>query len=457
MYAILDIETTGGQFNEEGITEIAIYRYDGHEIVDQFISLVNPEIPIQPFVVKLTGISNAMLESAPKFFEVAKRIIEITEGCIIVAHNTVFDYRVLRLEFRRLGYDFKAQTLDTVELAQKLIPDMPSYSLGKLSRSLGIPVADRHRASGDAMATVKLFKMLLDKDAEKTIISTFIKTEVEKGIAPKLLDIIDKLPSRCGVYYIHREDGKIIYIGKSQNIKKRVNQHFTGTSNKSKKIQLDVFDVTYEETGSELIALLKESHEVKINKPKYNRSQSKTNLQWALYTQTDEGGYMNLVLEKFDANRKEITAFHSIIEAKTTMHRLTQKYNLCPKLTGIDDAKNACRSFEIKICDGACAGKVSLEEYNARVEAFLSDYTFTSENMIIMDRGRNVSERSAVLIENGIYKGYAFFDLNYQMRNPSVLYKILVPMSHNRDTTAIIRMHLRRNPKLKVVHFNANA
>lgn len=453
MYAILDIETTGGQFNEEGITEIAIYRYDGHEIVDQFISLVNPEIPIQPFVVKLTGISNAMLQSAPKFFEIAKRILEITEGCVIVAHNTVFDYRVLRLEFRRLGYDFKAQTLDTVELAQKLIPDMPSYSLGKLSRALGIPVADRHRASGDAMATVKLFKMLLDKDLEKTIISTFIKTEVEKGIAPKLLDIVDRLPSRCGVYYIHREDGKIIYIGKSRNIKKRVNQHFTGTTHKSKKIQLEVFDVTYEETGSELIALLKESQEVKLNKPKYNRAQSKTNFQWALYDQAGKNGYVNLVLEKYDPKRKEITAFNSIVEAKTTLHRLTEKYQLCPKLTGLDDSKNNCHSYTLKSCDGACVGEITVEEYNQRVAHFLSDYTFTSENMIVMDRGRNVSERSAVLIENGVYRGYAFFDLNYQVRNSAVLHRILVPMPHNRDTTAIIRMHLRRNPKLKVVTF----
>ena len=161
MYAILDIETTGGQFNEEGITEIAIYKFDGHEIVDQFISLVNPEIPIQPFVVKLTGINNAMLVSAPKFFEVAKRIIEITSDCIIVAHNASFDYRILRTEFRRLGYNFEAKTICTVELAKKLIPEQPSYSLGKLVRALGIPMADRHRASGDALATVKLFKMLL--------------------------------------------------------------------------------------------------------------------------------------------------------------------------------------------------------------------------------------------------------------------------------------------------------
>ncbi|MFN7100721.1 MAG: exonuclease domain-containing protein, partial [Flavobacterium sp.] len=214
MYAILDIETTGGQFNEEGITEIAIYKFDGHEIVDQFISLVNPEIPIQPFVVKLTGINNAMLTSAPKFFEVAKRIIEITEGCVIVAHNASFDYRILRTEFRRLGYDFEAKTLCTVALSQKLLPEQPSHSLGKLVRALGIPMADRHRASGDALATVKLFKILLEKDLEKEIVKDFIKLEVQKGIAPKLLDIVSGLPNKTGVYYIYNEKGTLIYIGK---------------------------------------------------------------------------------------------------------------------------------------------------------------------------------------------------------------------------------------------------
>ena len=213
MYAILDIETTGGQFNEEGITEIAIYKFDGHEIVDQFISLVNPEIPIQPFVVKLTGINNAMLVSAPKFHEVAKRIVEITQDCILVAHNTVFDYRILRTEFRRLGYDFQAKTLCTVELAKILIPEQPSYSLGKLVRALGIPMADRHRATGDALATVKLFKMLLDKDLEKVIVKEQIKTEIVKGIAPKLFNIIESLPNKTGVYYIHKENGTIIFIG----------------------------------------------------------------------------------------------------------------------------------------------------------------------------------------------------------------------------------------------------
>ena len=325
MYCILDIETTGGQFNEEGITEIAIYKYNGHEVVDQFISLVNPEKPIQPFVVKLTGINNAMLRSAPKFYEVAKRIIEITEGCIIVAHNSSFDYRILRNEFDRLGYKYIRQTICTVELSKKLIPEQASYSLGKLVRSLGIPVTDRHRASGDALATVKLFKLLLSKDTSKEIIKEYIKTELKSGLTPKLLDIVESLPNKVGIYYIHNEKGDLIYIGKSKNIKNRINQHFTGKTSKCLKIQTQVYAVSYEETGSELIALLKESEEIKINKPIHNRAQRKTLFNWALYSEKTKEGYKALKVEKSDGRKKEITSFTSIIVGKNEKFKITEK------------------------------------------------------------------------------------------------------------------------------------
>ena len=453
MYAILDIETTGGQFNEEGITEIAIYKFDGHEVVDQFISLVNPEIPIQPFVVKLTGINNAMLVAAPKFFEVAKRIIEITNDCVIVAHNASFDYRILRTEFRRLGYDFEARTLCTVELSKKLLPEQPSHSLGKLVRALGIPMADRHRASGDALATIKLFKILLEKDLEKEIVKDFIKLEVEKGIAPKLLDIISSLPSTTGVYYIHNERGNLIYIGKSRNIKKRINQHFTGTSAKCKKIQAQVFTVTYDETGSELIALLKESQEIKVNKPILNRAQRKSIFQYALYVEKDEKGYLNLKIQKADGRKREITSFASLQEAKNALFRITSHYKLCQKLTGLYDTKTNCFQYTIKECDGACVGKVSPEIYNARVQEFIEKNTFENQNMILIDKGRNISERSAVLIENGIYKGYAFYDLNYQINNIEILRNIIIPMQNNRDTKNIIQGHIRKSKTLKTIKF----
>jgi len=453
LYAILDIETTGGQFNEEGITEIAIYKFDGHEVVDQFISLVNPEIPIQPFVVKLTGINNAMLRSAPKFFEVAKRIIEMTNDCVIVAHNASFDYRILRTEFRRLGYDFEARTLCTVELSKKLLPEQPSHSLGKLVRALGIPMADRHRASGDALATVKLFKILLEKDLEKEIVKDFIKLEIEKGIAPKLLDIVAGLPAKTGIYYIHNEKGNLIYIGKSRNIKKRVNQHFTGTSTKCKKIQAEVFTVTYDETGSELIALLKESQEIKINKPIHNRAQRKSIFQLALYAEKDEKGYLNLKLQKADGRKKEITSFTSLQEGKNALFRITSAYNLCQKLTGLYITKTNCFQYSIKECDGACIGKITPEEYNARVQGFIDKNTFENQNMVLVDKGRTINERSAVLIENGIYKGYAFYDLNYQIHNIEILKNIIIPMQNNRDTKNIIQGHVRKSKTLKIIKF----
>lgn len=453
MYAILDIETTGGQFNEEGITEIAIYKYDGYEIVDQFISLVNPEKPIQPFVVKLTGINNAMLRSAPKFYEVAKRIIEITDNCILVAHNTSFDYRILRTEFNRLGYDFVKPTLCTVELSKKLIPEQPSYSLGKLVRALGIPMSDRHRASGDALATVKLFQLLLAKDSEKEIVIGLIKAEIKSGLSPKLLDIVESLPNKTGIYYIHNEKGDLIYIGKSKNIKKRVNQHFTGKNNKSKKIQAQVFTVTYEETGSELVALLKESEEIKINKPIYNRAQRKSIFQWALYEVLDDKGYLNLKLQKADGRKKEITSYTTLQEGKNSLFRITEKYNLCQKLNGLYETQNGCFQHKINECNGACLSKETPEVYNERVEEFLNEMSFNNQNRIIVDRGRKINERSAVLIENGIYKGYCFFDLNYQITNMEVFKTILIPMQNNRDTRTIFQSYLRKNKVLKIINF----
>ncbi len=453
MYAILDIETTGGQFNEEGITEIAIYKFDGHEIVDQFISLVNPEIPIQPFVVKLTGINNAMLQSAPKFFEVAKRIIEMTNDCVLVAHNADFDYRILRTEFRRLGYEFNVKTLCTVELSKKLLPEQPSHSLGKLVRALGIPMAERHRASGDAMATVKLFKMLLDKDLNKEIVKELIKFEIQKGIAPKLMDIVESLPSKTGVYYIHREDGSLMFIGKSRNIKKRVNQHFTGITRSAKKIQNEVFTVTYEETGSELIALLKESEEIKINRPIYNRMSPKSNFSWAIYAEKDANGYLNLKLQKADGRKKEIKSYTSLQEGKDALFRISSQYSLCQKLTGLYETKTHCFQHSTNKCDGACSGKISTLEYNKRVHAFIEKNIFENKSLAILDKGRTVTERSAILIENGVYKGYAFYDLNYQINTIEILRNIIIPIQSNRDTRNSIQAYLRKNKYLKVVNF----
>ncbi|MBD0832696.1 GIY-YIG nuclease family protein [Aestuariibaculum sp. TT11] len=453
MYAILDIETTGGKYNEEGITEIAIYKYDGHELVDQFISLVNPEREIQPFVVNLTGINSNMLRHAPKFYEVAKRIVEITEDCILVAHNAQFDYRILCTEFRRLGFDYIRPSLCTVELSKNLIPDQPSYSLGKLVRSLGIPVSDRHRASGDALATLKLFKLLLDKDSSKRIIQESIKLNPKHQLEPRHIDILADLPSKTGVYYIHKADGEIIYIGKSNNIKKRINQHFTNTNRKSKQIQNLVDSVTYETTGSELVALLKESEAIKTIKPKFNRALRRTRFTHALYSFKDKNGYLNLKIDIADGRKKPITTFSNRDSGKSFISRAIEEYNLCQKLTGLYQTKTSCFNYDIKLCHGACIGEESPEDYNQRVSALITKNSFSNQNMVIIDRGRDIDERSAILIENGIFKGIGFFNLNYQINNIEILQSIITPMQNNRDTQHIIQSYLRKNKKTKTILF----
>ncbi|MCF6295615.1 MAG: GIY-YIG nuclease family protein [Flavobacteriaceae bacterium] len=456
MYAILDIETTGGKYNEEGITEIAIYKFDGHEVIDQFISLVNPEKEIQPFVVNLTGINSNMLRNAPKFYEIAKRIIEITEDCIVVAHNSQFDNRILKTEFKRLGFEYKRKTLCTIELAKSLIPDQSSYSLGKLTRALGIPVSGRHRAAGDAMATVKLFKLLLAKDLQKIIIKESIKSGIKLNIEPRLLDIVEQLPTKTGVYYIHKANGEIIYIGKSKNIKKRVNQHFTSQAPKSKKIQLLVATVTYEYTGNELIALLKESEEIKRNKPIFNRALKQTSFSHGLYSFTDEKGYTNLRIDQVNGRETPITTFSNYKSAKSFITRITDEQQLCQKLNGLYKTKNSCFNYTIKQCFGACIEEETQIDYNKRVSKIINKHDFESKSMVIIDRGRAIDERSAILIENGMYKGFGFYNLNYQINNLDVLQSIITTMEHNGDTQHIIQNYLRKNKKIKIVELETN-
>lgn len=420
-------------------------------MTDQFISLVNPEREIQPFVVNLTGINSNMLKNAPKFYEVAKRIVEITEDCIIVAHNSDFDYRILKTEFRRLGFPFKRKTLCTVELSQQLIPNMESYSLGKLTRALGIPVSDRHRANGDALATVKLFKMLLNKDSDKKIIKQAVKVEQKSKLAPNLKEIIEALPSETGVYYIHDANGDIIYIGKSNNIRKRITQHFTNKNSKSKKIQVKVAAVTYEKTGSELVALLKESEEIKANKPILNRALKRNQFTQGLYSFIDDNGYVNLRISPMKKDNKPITTFTNRKSGISFMNKMVETYELCNKLCGLEKTESSCFNYGIEECFGACIQNEQPELYNKRANAVIEKNTYDNKDMILIDRGRDIDEKSVILIEDGIFKGLGFFDLNHQINNREILESLITPMQNNRDTQHIIQSYMRRNKRLKVI------
>ncbi|WP_292891190.1 exonuclease domain-containing protein [Nonlabens sp.] len=419
MYAIIDVETTGGKYNEEGITEVAIYKFDGHEIVDQFASLINPEKEIQPFVVKLTGINNAMLKRAPKFYEVAKRIIEITEGVTLVAHNADFDHRMLRLEFDRLGFDYMRPTLCTVELAQSLLPEQNSFNLGKLTKALGIPITDRHRATGDALATVKLFKLLLQKDVDKKIITQNLKYFKPLQIEPNLKVILENIPNTTGVFYIYNSNREIIYIGKSRNIKKRVTQIFTSSSKKSKEIQKQVADVTFEKTGNELISILKEFIEVKKHQPIWNGTIKKSNFSHGLYVHINEKDQPSLQIKSAAKDPNYLLSFSSSKSGTNFMEK--QK----------EDNK-------------------SPQEIIAEIK---EKFSLLEKSKIIVDRGRETSERSVILIEEGKVIGYAFVNLRIQMTDASMLKNLLTPIEESKQVTHIISSYLRHKRVYQVIDF----
>lgn len=455
MYAILDIETTGGNSANERITEIAVYIHNGEKVVEEFQTLIHPEKNIPPYISQMTGITDKMVENAPKFYEIAKHLIQLTEGKVIVAHNSSFDYNFIKREYKNLGYDFKRKTLCTVKLSRKLIPGKKSYSLGKLCAEIGIPINGRHRAGGDALATVQLFELLLKTGAKELIIDTKKKEEAITNLNLNLdKPWLNKLPEKTGVYYFFNEAKELIYIGKSKNIRQRVLQHLTNDSSK-KAIEMknNIADIDFELTGSELIELLKESEEIKKHKPLYNRAQRRTLFNYGIFVTYDAHGYISISPEKTGNSSLPLATYSSAIEAKNSLYRLVEKFNLCQKLCGLYDAPEACFHYGIKKCKGACIAKENIEEYNTRALAALKTFEQQHQNFLVIDEGKSQDEKSIILVENGRYKGFGFVELEYMQNNLDALKETIQHRQDNRDVQQIIKAYLRKNKVEKVVPF----
>jgi len=448
VYAIIDIETTGGNASRERITEIAIFIHDGKSIVNDYSTLINPECKVPPFVARLTGITDEMLKDAPKFYEVARTIVEITEGCTFVAHNASFDYSFIKQEFLNLGYKYKKPVLCTVKMSRKMMPGLKSYSLGNLCNTLGIQITSRHRAAGDALATVKLFERLLSIDPTLNQIPT-------DGLHPMLdRSVFNRLPSAAGVYYFHDENGKLIYIGKSKNIHARVLSHFqNNSSSKAIEMRSNTADITFEETGSELIALLHESAEIKKHKPLYNRLQRRTLYKYGLYSFKTQAGYHLIQIEKIKSTGTPHTVCASFDEALVLVHKLASKYNLCQKLCGLYQSQGACFQHSIGQCSGACIGIESADSYNQRVEAALAEFNHKWADMAIIDKGRNEDEISVVLVENNVFAGFGWMNSDESIINPEQIRDRITRYHDNRDVQQIIKGFLNSGKAHKIIRF----
>ena len=441
MYAILDVEATGGKVGEESIIEIAIYKYDGKEIVDQFISLVNPEKKIDQYVQKLTHISDKMVLSAPKFHEIAKRIVEITDDCILVGHNVMFDYRMLKQEFDRLGYNYEKEWIDTFEYSEKLIPGLPSYSLGKLCQSLGIVVTDRHRASGDARATIALFKMLIDKDSQKIIIKKTGLKQPKKAHS-KYQKLLDNLPNSIGVFYLYNSRKELIYISRSNNIARSVNQIFTSKTLKSNKLKRYTRSVKFEETGSGFLAAIKENNEILNNHPMDNaRLIENKAYPFGLYYLESKRGYSRLEVGKV-RKVQPVLKFKTKERAKDVLGKIIKDYNLCQQVNAGIKSDESCFQYKVNKCNGACIKEEPREVYNKRIENFIKTTEYPSTTFLIIDKGRKGIEKSFYLIENDEFKGYGYYEFHHQIKSLDKIHNILIPIQETEEIKNMLKYFL---------------
>jgi DNA polymerase-3 subunit epsilon len=444
MYSIVDIETTG---RSNKITEISIFVFDGVKVVNEFTTLVNPECSIPPFITNLTGINNAMVNNAPKFYEIAKKVLEITKDTIFVAHNVNFDYNIIQKEFKDLGADFKRKKLCTIRLSRKLIPNLKSYSLGALCTSQNININNRHRAKGDAEATTILFEQLLQLDTNQTVFNSFLNPRSKQSTIPPLLSkkIVDELSKKTGVYYFKNTKNEIIYVGKANNIKQRVLSHFYDKTKKEITMCSETSDITFVETGSELIALLMESSEIKKIFPKYNRAQRRAQESIGLFSYEDRDGITHLAQNKLKLIPNPLMKFYNVTECRIFLEKLCEEFELCPKYCHLQSNVASCFHYQIKKCKGICKNEEDASSYNLRVNKAIESIQFKSEHFVIKELGRTNQEHSYVLILNGIYKGFGYAHRRKKFKSEEDYLDIIALQKDNNDVKRILNSYLKNN------------
>jgi DNA polymerase-3 subunit epsilon len=415
MYAIVDIETTGGYAANHRITEIAIYHHDGIRVTDTFHTLINPGRNIPYYITGLTGITSEMVLDAPLFEEIAEDIFERLDGKVFVAHNAHFDYSFLKKEFEQLGINWQSKKLCTVRLSRKIIPGLRSYSLGSISESLGIQITNRHRAGGDAAATVKIFDLLLKRDRDSYILKALKKNSGETILPPNLpKEEFDRLPAKPGVYYFLNSRGQVIYVGKAINIKKRIAGHFTGDAREwgRSKIRNEIHHIRYELTGNELIALILESQEIRRLWPKYNQAQKFKNEEWGIYGYEDRNGYQRFSVNIVTRGSQPLMRFSTKGDAWNFLWEKVREFNLCPKLCGLQVSKGLCFNYQTGECHGACMCIESVKKYNKRTWKAVESFSVKGNSAAIIGQGRNSEEQSLILVDKGSYCGFGFLNKN---------------------------------------------
>ncbi|MBL7734415.1 MAG: GIY-YIG nuclease family protein [Chitinophagaceae bacterium] len=454
MYAIVDIETTGGYAAGNDITELAIVLHDGVKPVDRFETLVKPSVPIPQFIQSLTGIDHAMVENAPAFEAIAGDVYELLKDSVFVAHNVNFDYSFLKHHLSLAGFDLSVRKLCTVRLARKVFPSLPSYSLGNLCRHFNIGIQNRHRAGGDADATAELFELILQNNGE-----THIRQFLKKGSGEQFLPLnlpreqVDRLPYSPGVYYFHDQKGRIIYVGKAKNIKYRVRSHFThnGPGRQRQEFMRNIYGISYQECGTELMAFILENIEIRKYWPQYNSSQKGFAAVLGLYAYEDQKGYLRLAIDKQKKSLKAIYTFNMAAEGQRLLRQLMKEFSLCPKLCNIQLGHGACSGIAEGYCRGVCEQQEAPQSYNRRVEEAMVYLEKLLPSFAVIDKGNDSESRSCILVENGRFYGMGYIPNDVAVYSSGELKTYLEQYPENDYIRGLIYQYVQKSPDKRVV------
>jgi DNA polymerase III subunit epsilon len=457
MYAIVDIETTGSYAAANGITEISIHLHDGNRVTEKFETLVNPGQPIPFYIQSMTGITDKMVARAPRFEEVAEKIYTLLLDRIFIAHNVNFDYSFVKAHLKEAGLDLNVKKLCTVRLSRKIIPGLPSYSLGKLCDSLGITINDRHRAGGDTEATVKVFELLLEKDKEQHIQKSLQRNSKESILPPNVPKAhFEQLPYTPGVYFFHNEKGKVVYVGKANNIRYRVNSHFSNNSESRQKqnFMQHVHAISFQSCGTELMACILESTEIKKRWPIFNSSQKRWEDVYGIFLFEDQNGYHRLAIDKNRKRLHPVYTFHYLVDGHAVIRKLITEFGLCPKLCFMQKDPGACEGIQHGHCAGACEGKETAADYNEKVKKACNTLQ-TQPSFAIIDKGINGDDQSCILVLEGKFYGMGYLPTDVQLTGIDALKEYITLYKENSFIRNLVNGYAARFPG-KVVLFETN-
>ncbi|MBL7747954.1 MAG: GIY-YIG nuclease family protein [Chitinophagaceae bacterium] len=448
MYAIVDIETTGGYAAANSITEISVHLHDGNRVTETYETLINPGQPIPYYIQSMTGITDKMVATAPRFEEVAEKIYELLNNRIFIAHNVNFDYSFVKGHLKEAGFDLNIKKLCTVRLSRKIFPGLQSYSLGKLCNALGITITDRHRAGGDTAATVKVFELLLKHDKEQHISKSLQRNSKESVLPPNVpKQDFEQLPYTPGVYFFHNEKGKVVYVGKANNIRYRVNSHFSNNSESRQKqnFMQHVHHISYQPCGTELMACILESTEIKKRWPVFNSSQKRWEDVYGIFRFEDQNGYQRLAIDKNRKLLNPLYTFHYLVDGHAIIRKLIKDFSLCPKLCFIQKDPGKCEGINEGYCKGACDHQEPPHLYNERVKK-ACDALRIQPSFAIVDKGLNGDDRSCILVLEGKFYGMGYISADLPIIDPETLKDQLTVYKENSFIRNLVNGYAARFP-----------